>query len=235
MRPFTLPALWTIWRCGVPEVGFDTIKKFSTTIGTPIEEIVEGLAEDGLLEVIRKRDTEKHYSFLKLTEKGLELVYEDEAPRWREAMRHISYKPPAGPCVQAAGLRAEGKKFREIALAMKLSVERASVLCRQYTRQKKAYQDRMDAAAHFIAGVTPFMDLPVDVLGPFSVRLANTLYRAEIKTVPQLLATPSCKLLRMANCGRKQIHEINAALERCKAVPLEWQYWDVNSAYLRDP
>lgn len=59
--------------------------------------------------------------------------------------------------------------------------------------------------------------LSVDVLG-LSVRAANCLANAEIKTVGQIATTTDRQFLRMNHVGTKTLAEIRAAVERVAAI-----------------
>ncbi len=234
MEPWARAALWQIWRCGTPTIDHGTLQKFSQMMGVPIGRIAESLARDGLVDVLPKvcQDSSR-VTLLRVTLKGLDLVYEDETPRWKEALKQIQFERPSGPPERASLLKREDRTLAEVGAIMKLSRERVRTMILQHERQLTAYQERTAIRERFLNGETPFQDLNIEVLGPFNVRLANTLASAGIKTVPQLLATTGTRLLMVKNCGRRQIHEVNAKLEQCQTTPLEWGYLDLR--YLRDP
>jgi hypothetical protein len=235
MEPWTHAALWQIWRCGVPDRQCEALQKFSGMMGVQREKIVETLVEVGFVDIVPKITLDGTYvSLLKITGKGLDLVYEDEGARWRDALKQLPIERPTGNSERAYLLKLEGHNLSKIGAIMKLSRERVRELAAQHERRLKAYQERVDMIDRFINGETPFKDLSVEVIGPFSVRLYNTLDRVGIQTVPQLLVTTGSQLLRVKNCGRKQIHEINDRLAELQVPPLEWgPFFDPR--FLRDP
>jgi hypothetical protein len=222
-------ALWQVWRCGIPEIGNEVLAKFCERLQLSLEEFVETLAEEGLIDVLPKLGyRSENLTFLKLTDKGRKLVYEDEGSRWLEKISEVSFEEPGGRPKEAYNL-TRTMTLAEAGKVLKRSRETVSGLSKRYVREMERYRLREAERQAFLSGERGFGDLRIEVLGDFSVRTANILHRAKVFTVPGLLETTETFWLRQTNFGRKSLKEINARLELYGATRLEFGYWDVNS------
>ena len=145
-----------------------------------------------------------------LTAKGLDLVLEDEEPKWRERLANIFYPDPTSEALEAAlKLRAANVSLRIIS---DVTNRNAQDLLDNYDYEVKRNARVNAEIKEFVEGRSNLKSLSISPLYHTSPALINLMHKGQIYTLVELLSLRISDLYRKRGIGTNYIARIKSRL-----------------------